>query len=171
MKMEIKQKRQAAGFTLLELMAVIAILGILAAMAAPSYRAMIERQKIRSALNEWQNSFYLAQREAMRLKEPVILCGSADGVSCSNPGNNFNNGWIVVTTNGRILEDNGFSDPQLDLRVAGHAFVNGVRFAGNGRTNAAFATFTVRIAGTQDNDPRVRTLTINSGGRLIGVRR
>lgn len=168
--MKQKMKKQI-GFTLLELMVVIAIMGILVGMAAPSYRSMIERQRIRSALNEWQNSFYFAQREAMRLKEPVILCGSDDGATCSQPGNSFNNGWIVVTESGRILEDNNFSNPQLELVIGGNAFRNGVRFAANGRTNAAFATFTVKVIGTANDDPRTRTLTINSGGRLIGVKR
>ena len=70
------------GFTLLELMLVIALLGILAAIAMPSYKNFIDNQKIRSALNEWQSAFYFAQKEAMRIKAPVTLCGSADGNNC-----------------------------------------------------------------------------------------
>ena len=41
------------GFSLLELLITIAILGILIGIASPSYRTMIVRQKVRAVLNEW----------------------------------------------------------------------------------------------------------------------
>lgn len=161
------------GFTLLELMVVIAILGILATLAAPNYRNLIERNKIRSALNEWQNSFYLAQREAMRLKEPVTFCGSSNGKECDkDEGNIFNNGWIVISDRGMVFQDNNFNDPRVDIRIGDNKFPNGITFASNGRTNSAFGTLTIKMSDWKDaNDPRVKTLTISSAGRLIGVKR
>lgn len=168
----MKRKKQNSGFTLLELMIVIAILGVLAAMAAPSFRSMIERQKVRSALNEWQSSFYFAQKEALRLKESVILCGSTDGTTCRAEGNVFSNGWIVVTAGNRVLEDNNFNDPSVDIRINGNNFVNGVTFFNNGRTNTGVgvATLTVSINNAAD-DVQMRTLSISGGGRLVGVKR
>lgn len=65
--------RKYRGFTILELMVVLAILGVLVTMAAPSYRDMLAREKVRSALNEWQSSFYFAQSEALRLKDGVVF--------------------------------------------------------------------------------------------------
>ena len=79
----VKENMRQPGFTLLEFLVVIAILGVLVSLASPYFSDMMQRQKIRSALNEWQNSFYFAQREAMRLKEPVRLCASNDGVTCA----------------------------------------------------------------------------------------
>ena len=46
------QHRHFAGFTLIELMVVVAIVAILAAMAAPSYRDMIDRSRVRSAADD-----------------------------------------------------------------------------------------------------------------------
>ena len=46
------QRRYSAGFTLIELMVVVAIVAILAAMAAPSYRDMIDRMRVRGAADD-----------------------------------------------------------------------------------------------------------------------
>jgi prepilin-type N-terminal cleavage/methylation domain-containing protein len=44
--------RKSSGFTLVELMVVIAIVAILAVMAAPAYREMIDRMRVRSAADD-----------------------------------------------------------------------------------------------------------------------
>lgn len=129
------------GFTLLEMMLVMAILAILVTMAVPSYRNMLERQKIRSALSEWQSAFYFAQREAMRLKEPVILCASKTGTKCDDaPGKQFNKGWVVMARNGDpakggvLLQDYAVDQPSLSIYLSNgdRNPSNGLIFRGNG---------------------------------------
>ncbi|MDO4777728.1 MAG: GspH/FimT family pseudopilin [Cardiobacteriaceae bacterium] len=190
-----KEFLKGKGFTLLEMMVAIAILAILVAMAAPAYRGMLERQKIRSALNEWQSAFFFARREAMRLKEPVILCASKTGTKCDDkPGRQFNQGWIVIARNGDsgkggiLLQDYAVNDPGLSIYLSnGNNASNGLIFRGNGSVairddqgNIAKGIFMGRVSigslpsGTQEEDAATTPpsgsntiiMKISSGGRL-----
>jgi len=55
-----------AGFTVIELMTAVAILGILAALAAPSFTVMIERWRVREAAESLQATLGYARSEAIR---------------------------------------------------------------------------------------------------------
>ena len=57
---------RSSGFTLIELMVSIAILGILAAIAAPSFTNTIKRYQANAARDELVASIQVAQTEARR---------------------------------------------------------------------------------------------------------
>jgi len=73
------QYRGMAGFSLVELMIGIAILGILLALGVPSYTAWIQNTRIRNAAESIQGGIQLARAEAVRRNTPVQfdLRGSA----------------------------------------------------------------------------------------------
>lgn len=61
------------GFTLIEVMVAIGILAILAGLAAPSFRATIERYQIRTVREDLTASIYLARSEAIRRGSAALL--------------------------------------------------------------------------------------------------
>ena len=57
--------RSRGGFTLIELMVVIALVAIILAIAAPSFRSMIEMQRLRSITSQLVTDFQFARSEAV----------------------------------------------------------------------------------------------------------
>ena len=81
------------GFTAIELMVVIAIVAILAALAGPSFRDLMDGYRVRLATEEVTNTVYYARSEAIKRGGLVSVrkncaTGSAQEWAC---------GWIVFT--------------------------------------------------------------------------
>lgn len=91
------------GFSLIELMVVVALVAIVAAIATPSWNRLIISNRIRAAVNDWTLSMQFARVEALRQNAPVTLCPSSNGTSCT--ASDFEAGWIVITEAGVVLQD------------------------------------------------------------------
>lgn len=63
--------KHSSGFTLIELMVVVAIVAILAVIAAPSYRDMIDRSRLRAATDELVSVMSNARANAVKLDRDV----------------------------------------------------------------------------------------------------
>lgn len=73
------------GFTLVELMTVLAVIGVLAALGLPNYRIWIENTKIRTAAESIQTGLQKARVEAIKRNvrvQFVLGANSAWTVSC-----------------------------------------------------------------------------------------
>ena len=100
------------GFTLLELIITIVILGIMASIAVPSYSAFITKNRQSSVYNNLVGTISLARLEAVKRSQVVTLCISTDQATCAaTTATNWGSGWIVFADiNGNGLVDTT-SDP------------------------------------------------------------
>lgn len=86
----------ARGVTLIELIIGIAVLGILAAVALPSFTETIQSNTQTSQINTLLSSLHLARSEAIKRNSPVTLCKSNDNSTCNTDNDNhWERGWIV----------------------------------------------------------------------------
>jgi len=114
------------GLTLIELMVVVALAAVLGSVAVPSMKAMMDSMKLTSASSMFIAGLSLARTEAIKHNTRVVLCKSADGLSCA-PTGGWEQGWIVFRdTNNNALRDDTERLVMRELPLA-----NGLRFTGN----------------------------------------
>ncbi|MEQ8660587.1 MAG: GspH/FimT family pseudopilin [Gammaproteobacteria bacterium] len=104
------------GFTILELMTVVAVLGILLAIGVPSFRTLLADNRIVSQLNQFSSTLALARSEAVKANRRVVVCPSTDGASCAS-GVDWDVGWISFIDRGGVdfqVDDDGGGNPADD---------------------------------------------------------
>ena len=89
--------RHSKGFTLVELMVTIAVVAVLLAIALPSFRNVIQRNRVATASNDLLASVSYARTTAIYRHQLVSMCPSDDGNSCTSAGQAFEPGWIVYS--------------------------------------------------------------------------
>ena len=86
----------ARGFTLIEMLVVVAIGGILAAVAAPSLISVIESNRRTIISNQLMEDLAFARRHAITLSSSVALCGSDSTQPTTCTGDtDWSNGWYT----------------------------------------------------------------------------
>lgn len=89
-------RSRARGFTLVEILVALAIVGIMATLAAPSYQDLMVRNTVRSVTTEYTMALHFARNSAVALNRLVTVCPTENGSTCSTTVG-LENGWIVVT--------------------------------------------------------------------------
>ena len=91
----------AWGFTLIEMLVVVAIGGILAAVTAPSLVSVIESNRRTIISNQLMEDLAYARRSALTLSRRITMCGytgDATSICLPNPPNpmDWSKGWYTV---------------------------------------------------------------------------
>ncbi len=104
-------KRPAAeGFTLLEALVVLALLGILVSLAAPAMSRLQAAHQLQAQAQGFLDSLVLARSEALRRQQRISLCAQAAEGTCDSNGQ-WQQGWLVFVDE----NDNGVREAQEAL--------------------------------------------------------
>jgi type IV fimbrial biogenesis protein FimT len=92
-----RMHKNSNGFTLVELMVVVAILALLAGIAAPNFSSMIKDSRLSSANADFMAALQLAKSESVARVTQVSMCrANGDFTGCAASGN-WTQGWIIFS--------------------------------------------------------------------------
>ena len=142
---------RARGFTMLEILMVLAIVAILASVTAPNMRDFIDAQVIKNPASDLYSSLVLARSEAIKRNAPVDLEPVAT---------DWAQGWQVkVPSDGKVLRD---QQAYQSVTVAAST-VGKITYGGNGRLATSATNFRVMAPG--NTRIKMRCVTVDASGR------
>lgn len=97
-----------SGFTLVELLVTLTVLGVLVGAAIPAFYSLIQSARVSNHANNFMAALVLTRSEAVK-RGAATLCPSMNGVACSG-GTAWEKGWIIfndVNTNGAVNSNEG----------------------------------------------------------------
>jgi type IV fimbrial biogenesis protein FimT len=86
--------KKYSGFTLLELIITVGIIGVVTAIAIPSMRVYVQNDRLTSQINTLVSHLSYARSEAVTQSVQISVCASNNTINCSG-ANTWASGWIV----------------------------------------------------------------------------
>jgi type IV fimbrial biogenesis protein FimT len=149
----------AAGFTVIELMIAIVVLGVLLALAVPNFNDATLSARLNGFASSLVASAQVARSEAIKRNATITLCTSTDGATCAASGG-WEQGWIVVNeTTATVIQHQQALPSEFKVTEAGGA--EEVAFPGTvvGTTPATLTVCRLTPVGSEE-----RVVTINGTG-------
>lgn len=168
------------GFTLIELLVTLAIGAIILAVGVPSFRTVVQNNRLVSGTNDLVGVLNLARSEAVTRGLRVTVCKSSDQATCDTSGVGWEQGWIVFTDeNNNAAYDPTATPAETLLRVHGELenqitatgntnVANYISYITSGQsqmTSGAFQAGTIQICDDRNGDFG-RSLVITSTGQI-----
>lgn len=166
---------RSKGFTLVELLMVLVVFSLLAAVGVPSMARIIDSTRLSSYSNGLLSSMYLARSEAIKRNARVALCKSATGLVCIT-GGGWEQGWIVfhdsdndgAVSGGELIIHHAPALPRGFKLSGNQPVAQYISFAPSGRNrmvSGAFQAGTLTLCKESANLTEARQIVINNAGR------
>jgi len=107
----LNKLKPASGYTLMELIAVLALVGILVAVALPSFQSVFNENKIKNTAYQLQSVFKLARSEAAKREKSINLVASDNQWSATLGSEVLS---IFKPNYDSVFIDGGLSDLTID---------------------------------------------------------
>ena len=172
-------KYRSAGFSIFELVIVVGIAGILAAIGTSSFKYVTTANRISAETNGLLGDLQFARSEAQKEGQYITLCpANLTGTACASPGTtNWSVGWIVfvdlndnhaydAATEGTILRWQKAISP--DVLQGGAATLKYVTFNREGFADSGATTSwgTLILNSTPVNPNYKRCIAISAVGAI-----
>lgn len=163
------------GFTAIELMVVVSIVAVLAALAGPSFLLMIESWRVRDATESLRSTLMLARSEAIKRGGQVAiqkLPNNTNGCTTASRTRDWDCGWFIcqdTNNNGTcnasepVLQRIGTPGRVQVTRTGGGASIKLNRW---GLVDGAWLGFSLVPLAKSSTHPGARGVCMSSGGRI-----
>lgn len=162
------------GFTLVELLVVLAVGAILLAIASPGYAFLVNSSRLAAVTNDLVSAIQLARSEAVKRRARVTVCKTDNAMAATpacNAAASWQQGWLVFVDGGaRGVVDPGDTLLRLQGRASAAVSITASNFStyisyrpsgtSQGPNNLATGKLFVCVAGEQ------RDIVVNSTGRV-----
>ena len=161
--------KKTAGFTLIELMVVVAIAAILLTTALPSFLNMVQNNLITDQTNELVLALNQTRTEAVKNGRTATVCISSNKTACT--GTNWNNGWLVwvdknndgTMASSEIVSVLPTPNPTISITATGS--ITGLAFTPVGsKAISGDSVFTLSTANCSGDAKRA--ITVSNSGRI-----
>jgi len=114
--------RRIAGFTIIELLAVIVVIGILLSIGVPSFNRFVNSQRIKTTSFDLYATLVFARSEAMKRRQPVTVAPVT--------GSDWTTGWTVKQGTTLLRTQ----DPVIRVAISG---ASNIVYRADGRITSA----------------------------------
>jgi type IV fimbrial biogenesis protein FimT len=178
--------RTSAGFTIIELMVTIAVLGAVLAIGLPDLREFLTRGQVSTITTEFASDASRARAEAINRNSCVTMCMSSNTSNalsggtptCATTGQDWQAGWIVfanpscsgsqnspITNNSTLIAVRQKGDSKFTLQQASGSAFRRITFDSRGL--AAGVQKNLSLIYNEDiNSVHDRSICLSSAGRI-----
>jgi type IV fimbrial biogenesis protein FimT len=123
--------RKPRGFTLIELMVVVALAAIMASLAAPSFKSFVSGQRVKTAASEFVMAAIFARSEAIKRNADVTITPATAGAT------GWKDGWTVAAGGTQLSQQAAYTG------VTFSGSDSAITYKATGRLSAAVTTMTI----------------------------